>query len=144
MKTIEPIILPNKWQSPNDEDKNSPRLFLQNAFNLQIPIKGGWGYTRDDAVIIDKFDPIVSKGIPFNGVSYEYIFVEKRIYSEMIVFRAENDKFSGISWELDEQMVTGNDGKNFDVLKFKVCGTHDSGQECCYDSTYWFDITSFY
>jgi len=39
----------------------------------------------EDAVIIDKNDPIVSKVLPFNGITIEHIFAEKRIYCELIV-----------------------------------------------------------
>jgi hypothetical protein len=51
----------------------------------QFPIKGVWGYARDDAVLIDADDPAAPKGVPFNGVAIEYAFVEKRIYEEMII-----------------------------------------------------------
>ena len=62
-----------------------------------IPIKGGWAYTKDDAVIIDKDDHSVPKGMPFNGIGIEKIFVEKRIYEELIVFQQDGEKFNFLS-----------------------------------------------
>lgn len=53
----------------------------------ELPIWGGWGYTREDAVIIDRDDPIVSPDRPFDGVGIEHVFVEKRIYEELIIFQ---------------------------------------------------------
>ncbi len=61
------------------------------------------GISKNDAVVIDKDDPINPIGIPFDGVSIEYIFVEKRIYEELIIFRPPNDRYSGIAWNLIKQ-----------------------------------------
>jgi hypothetical protein len=87
---------------PRIKSKESPREILAADFKSlgEIPIRGGWGYTFDDAVIIDKNDPVVPKGIPFDGVELEYIFVEKRIYEELIIFRPKNEGYSGIGWNL--------------------------------------------
>ena len=83
--------------------KESPRQIIFEDFKLDLPITGGWGYDFESACVIDKNDSIVSKGIPFNGVSIEYVFVEKRIYEEMVIFRQANEKYSGIRWELKTQ-----------------------------------------
>lgn len=168
--------MPIDIQPPRIKLKESPRDILTADFKSlgEIPIKGGWGYTLDDAVVIDKSDSVVPKGIPFDGVGLEYIFVEKRIYEELIIFRPENDRYSGIKWNLLEQKSTSHNEKKYDVLKFEVTALPDkdweelkaewSGQNG-YDSPgfdsvehmkkrdlrtiryvaeYWFDITSFY
>jgi hypothetical protein len=73
-----------------------------------LPIRGGWGYSQDDACIIDKNDELVDPSMPFDGVSIEYIFVEKRIYEELIICRPNGQKFSGIRWELiDQTLIRG-------------------------------------
>ncbi len=84
-----------------------------------LPIKGGWGYTFDDAVIIDKNDSVVPK-VPFNGIGYENIFVEKRIYEELIIFRPENERYSGIKWNLLGQKLINRNDRQYDVLTFEV------------------------
>ena len=81
------------------KSKGSPKEILAADFkSLQdgLPIRGGWGYSQEDACIIEKNDPLVDPSLPFDGVGVEYVFVEKRIYEEMIIFRPDGEKFSGI------------------------------------------------
>ncbi|CAB4904763.1 unannotated protein [freshwater metagenome] len=105
--------------------KESPRQIIFEDFKLDLPITGGWGYDFESACVIDKNDPIVSKVIPFNGVSIEYVFVEKRIYEEMVIFRQVNEKYSGIRWELKTQELLFKDDKPYDKLIFNVMGFTD-------------------
>jgi hypothetical protein len=106
--------------------RETPRQIILEDFNLDLPIKGGWGYSLEDACIIDKNDSSVSQAIPFNGVSIEYVFVEKRLYEEMVVFRTGDERFGGIRWELDEQRINQYDGKPYDRLIFNVTAYHES------------------
>lgn len=89
--------LPATWGPEDHEDQNSPRLYLKNSFKLDLHISGGWGYGIEDCVIIDKTDPTVNPKLPFKGTEIEYAFIEKRIYSELIVFQHPDNQFSGIS-----------------------------------------------
>tara|TARA_B100001093_G_C26711588_1_gene963660 strand:+ start:687 stop:1214 length:528 start_codon:yes stop_codon:yes gene_type:complete len=171
---ITSVKLPDKWGPEDSEDKNSPRLYMKNTIGgIDLPISGGWGYSKDDCVVIDKKDPIVDQRLPFNGVEIEYVFAEKRIYAELIVLR-RGEKFSGIKWDLSEQRLEFIDNKRFDILNFRVTAFPDQDwsflkqdwesnngfvedkegrdrhdrerrlRSCFYDAEYWFDITSFF
>jgi len=170
---LKPFRLPAEWCAETEEDQNSPRLYLKNACDLDLPINGGWGYSSEDCVIIDREDPTVDQSLPFDGTKVEYKFVEKRIYAELIVFRP-GDFFSGIRWDLTKQFLKEIDGRKFDVMNFRVSALLDrdweflkadwernnayeedeQGKErhlnekqlrmCFYDTQYWFDITSYY
>jgi len=94
-----------------------------------LPIRGGWGYTQADACIVDKYDPLVDPSLPFNGVGVEYVFVEKRIYEEMIIFRPDGEKFSGIKWNLHGQYLIADAGRYFDKLVFEVTAFRDNDWE---------------
>jgi len=37
------------------------RRIAELTADTELPIRGGWGYTREDAVIIDRQDRVVSK-----------------------------------------------------------------------------------
>ena len=37
----------------------SPREAMDKSPGPDLPIRGGWGYNREDACIIDKNDPII-------------------------------------------------------------------------------------
>ena len=164
-------------QAPEIKSAETPREILAADFKSlggELPIHGGWGYSREDAVVIDKDDPVVSKGIPFDGVGIEHIFVEKRIYEELIIFRSEDSRYSGIKWNLLEQRLTSYENRTYDVLSFEITAIPDADWEAlksewesnngfqasesklkahekkrnektiCYTTEYWFDITSFY
>lgn len=153
--------------------RESPREIIFEDFKIDLPITGGWGYDFETACVIDKNDSTVSKAIPFNGVSVEYVFVEKRIYEEMIIFREAGDKYSGIRWDLGKQELLFKDDKAFDKLIFNVIGFSDEvwdeltgrfeqlktsgklhllpeldayreSKACRFTREFYFDITSFY
>jgi hypothetical protein len=155
----------------------TPREILATDFPSlggELPIHGGWGYSREDAVIIDKDDPVVPRDAPFDGVGLEYFFVEKRIYEELIVFQPTDKRYSGIEWKPIEQRLMDTDGRWYDILTFEITALPDkdwnelkaewegpSGfnsngfdieahlkkkddRRIRYIGEYWFDITSFF
>jgi hypothetical protein len=157
--------------------KESPRQILAEDYkslNGGLPIQGGWGYTKDDACIIVKDDPLVTPGSCFNGISIEYVFVEKRIYEELIIFRPPGEKFSGIRWKLLEQSCIHEKDRVFDKLSFEITALNEKDWEelkaefegplgvinpnfdmnahekklqekmVHYTRDFWFDITSFF
>ncbi len=162
--------------SPSSEDGSSPapRQVILEDFEIDLPIDGGWGFSQEDACIIDANDPTVSKVIPFNGASIEHVFVEKRIYEQLIVSRPHGDRFSGISWNLLSQSLFRDGDRCYDVLEFEVEALPDQAWETLkaewegpegyghpdfdvdahnarreektvrFESTFWFDITSFH
>ena len=153
--------------------RESPRQIIREDFKIDLPITGGWGYDFESACVIDKNDSTVNKVIPFDGVGIEYVFVEKRIYEEMIIFRESHEKFSGIRWDLAKQELFFEDEKPYDKLVFNIVGFTDKvwdeiatrfeklknngrldllpeldayreSQSYKFVREYYFDITSFY
>ena len=106
--------------------KESPRQIIFEDFKIDLPIKGYWGYDIESACIIDRNDSIVSQEMPFNGVAVEYAFVEKRIYEEMVIFRGDDEKYSGIRWDLDKQELLFVNDKPYDKLVFNIVGFTDA------------------
>ena len=102
--------------------RESPRQIIFEDFKIDLPITGGWGYDIQTACVIDKNDPSVIKGIPFNGVGIEYVFIEKRIYEEMIIFRPDHEKYAGIRWNQIIQRTKSQDDRKYDVLTYNVEG----------------------
>jgi len=90
----------------------------------EIPIRGGWGYTQKDACIIDKNDPSIDPELPFDHAEWESIFIEKRIYQEMIISQPDGKKFCCIAWNLKKQYfirdfpISGV--RTFDCLQFEI------------------------
>ena len=169
-------IQPPRLDSPAGSPLGSPREILAADFRSlgELPIHGGWGYTLEEAVVIDKNDPEVPRGVPFHGISIEVVFVEKRIYEELIVCRPPWDRYAGIEWSKLKQELSNHNGKWYDKLTFEVTAVPDKEWEALkaawegpdgygspgfdedahlkkhesltirYVTEYWFDITSFY
>lgn len=102
--------------------QETPREILESDFPSmgKLPISGGWGYDQTTACIIDKNDPCVSSLEPFNGVAIEYIFAEKRLYEELIVFRPKGYRYCHIDKRLNVQTLQQINGQTYDVLVFEV------------------------
>lgn len=113
----------------NAGKKYSLRQVILEDFKIDLPIKGGWGYSTADAVVINKNDETVKPGLPFDGIGIERIVVEKRIYEELIIFRQIGEKFAGIHWELIKQSTFAEGDKQYDHLIFKVTGHSDENWE---------------
>ena len=85
-----------------------------------LPIKGGWGYSQATACLIDKNDPTVDPGRPFNGVEIEYVFTEYRLYEELIIFRPAGQKYAGIRSKLTSQCLFSHERRHYDHLFFQI------------------------
>lgn len=105
--------------------KESPRQIILEDFKIDLPISGYWGYNLESACVVDKNDPTVSQGMPFDGIGIEYIFVEKRIYEEMIIFRDDHEKYAGIRWDQQAQELLVEGDKTYDKLTFNIIGFSD-------------------
>ncbi len=126
--------------------EKSPKETINMHFNHFLPIKGGWGYSKEDAVIIDKNDPSIISSEIFNGVKYEYEFVEKRIYEELIISRSPSEQYTEITWKLIKQTLITDKNNSYDYLLFKVNALllNDWNKKITYESEFWFDISSFF
>jgi hypothetical protein len=90
--------------------------FPEDCSNL--PIAGGWGYSQGDAIlfVLDRFRP----GLPLHFIPLEKKIALKVIYEELIVFRPEADRFSGINMELKFQTLKQDVGRKYDCLTFGI------------------------
>ena len=63
-----------KIDKPIIRSQETPRqIIFENykSLNGELPITGGWGYAKDDAVIIDKNDPVVPEGLPLRQIFFK-------------------------------------------------------------------------
>jgi len=152
--------------------KEAPVQILTEDYpSHEWPISGGWGYTQDEAVVIETDNGQL-------GVSLEYRFLEYRTYEEMIVFRPKEDRYAGFRFEREMQfLVSSGEAPNerqFDNVIMKVTcfkeadwnmlredwkahngyagdeegrkahmQLHES-KKITFNITGWFDITKFY
>jgi len=158
-----------------ENTKETPREILELYRPIEsIPISGGWGHTKEDCVIINKNDKSVDQLIPFDGIAIEYIFVEERIFVELIIAREQDQRYRNLKWDRLEQNLVMDNGKVYDHLRYSIkclifkdweylnkkflennefkdnpveLENHIKEKEDLlyyYETDYWFDITSFF
>lgn len=135
----------------------------------ELPVSGGWGYSKDSAVVIEK--PNNEKS--FNGVALEYEFAKHRTFLELITLRDPDDRFSGIEFStIKQELHDGVDGKKYDMLLVRISALRDQDFEelkriweknyqnedfdknahmkkdqdlrIIFEREFWFEISSFY
>ncbi len=138
----------------------------------EMPIKGGWGFTKEDAIIIDKNDSVIPQGEAFDGVGLEYSIVSKRIDLEFTYLQDEKNGYRDVHWKLYKQETLKENDRYFDKLTIKITALpyeawksriiewKENGRKPDFDKEwfmaktleltqycyreFWFDITSFY
>lgn len=141
------------------------------TYGQDLPIRGGWGYCREDACIIDKNDPIVDPNEEFDWISVEYDFIEYRIIEEM---GAAPWEYLDDEWKMRLQSLIYDEDRRFDRIVVEVSALeledwkelkaewtgsngHGSpgfgpeahwkkreGKRIRFEREFWFDITSFF
>ena len=157
--------------------RGDPHQVLSKIFKAPefppLPIRGGWGYSQRDAVIIDRNHPVAER--PFNGVRIEYKFAQLRMWLELITVRPEGQRHSQCKYNMRKQeLIHGKDGKVYDVLHCDITALPDADFEelkaewegphgysspsfdqdvhmrkreallVRYSTEYWFEISSFF
>ena len=105
-----------------------PQVLLSRKYKSKppLPIRGGWGYSKEDAVIIDRSHPAAANFQPFNGVEVEHVFIQLRLWEELIGTRPEGQQHSGCKFKLIKQsLVGGENGKKYDVMLCDITALPD-------------------
>jgi hypothetical protein len=107
--------------------KMSPKMILDihfgdnNSIIKELPIRGGWGYSKEDACVIDKNDPLLANSSrPFNGYAIENVFVKLRTDEELLEASHFIDSYILLNIERKSQSLIIDNGRKFDRLTFEV------------------------
>jgi hypothetical protein len=82
-----------------------------------LPIRGGWGYGKGDACIID-LDPGDDESPA--AVTVEYEFVAARIEAEMVDHAEAGHRYFDIRHDLLQQALVRDETAIFDCLTFEI------------------------
>jgi len=100
---------------------------VSTVYSTNYPISGGWGYTREDACVIEIKGGVDKRDIPpwerdLHGI--EALFVERRVYEEIISHpAASTPDLHNLRWvEKRQRLHSCDDGRKFDELVFEVSG----------------------
>lgn len=127
----------------------------------KAPLEGGYGYSKDDAVVINKNH--VNASEEFYGVGIQRTYRKYRAWKELAV-NENHGFFAGqekLTLKLRAHTPRDANGKVYTVHKYEICGEElliDDKKEpikdsknnyilsnlLCYDTEYWFEISSYY
>jgi hypothetical protein len=115
------------------EARKSPKDILSACFpslSERLAISGGWGRTQDDACCID-CEGGFSSDFEKDASAWETIniFVEKRIYFDLIISRPTGEKFSGISWNIQSRETIYKNGRIQELIVYTVLAFSDTDWE---------------
>ena len=115
-------------------DNDVPAKVLM-SFYLEgdLPIDGGWGYGKDDAVVITTDNPA-------EGVHLEYEFTEQRAQLEALKIEGcYYDSFQSL-----RQSVRIIDKIHYDVIEAEVTMCDDDDNETKYRTECWFNVEKLF
>ena len=122
--------------------EESPREILSRDFSQkQWPISGGWGYTKNDAVVIEVENTE-------EGVELEYEFLQCRSYEEAKISQHEGQIIVILEFKTKMQTLLEDDnGKFFDYVVMNVTAlslTKEKPKRIQYEICGYFDISQFF
>ena len=127
---------------PHVEEKGSIKLRMSLFYDYdfdQLPIEGGWGYGKDDAVVFTTDDSMECIGL-------EYEIAEMRSRFEVNALddqHPEKDLYFE-SFHPLKQSLMEIDGTPYDVIEGEVTLLDDDDNETKYRTECWFNIKSFF
>ena len=110
----------------------SPREVIAELFpsiGKELSISGGWGQDKENACVLEKEATFSIALAEWDDTSIEKVFVEKRIYIELIVMAPPQKRCSGIEWRIVGQEILHENSRVFEHLTFNVTALLDSDWE---------------
>jgi hypothetical protein len=88
------------------------RDVIKSSFEKELPISGAWGYSKDEAIVVE------SKQLSIK--QFEHMLIMMRSYIEMNMTLSSEDRYAGISAnELSRESINDN-GLIYDKVTYKV------------------------
>lgn len=127
---------------PHVEEKGSIKLRMSLFYDYdfdQLPIEGGWGYGKDDAVVFTSDDAMECIGL-------EYEIAKMRASQQVYALNdqhPEKDLYFE-SFHPLRQILMEIDGTPYDVIEGEVTVLDDDDNATKYRTECWFNIKSFF
>jgi len=94
------------------------QAFIETAFNIKLPLSGDWGYTQENATIIEN----LPEGMTLNQL--EHTLAMMRAQLEMTFPQEENNRYSGINVnEIRRKNIT--EEEKFEKVIYEVSGMRE-------------------
>jgi len=90
----------------------SIKEILKTAFDMDLPVSGGWGYTKDDATIVE------NSSMPLSQV--EFVFASMRATLELSITKEKDERYGGINLkEINKESLGEYERVVFEVSAIK-------------------------
>ena len=100
---------------------NNLKEIIKSAFDIELPISGGWGYSQDEATIIHDLNQI-----PLT--QFQHTFASMRAYGEMNMSLPEEERYGSINVNERSREILHKEDKTF----VKIIYTIDAMKEDVY------------
>jgi len=91
---------------------NDLKQIIKVAFDTELDIQGGWGYTQEDATVI------LSSSVPL--AQFEHMFASMRAYVEMNMTLEKEERYGSINLsEINRTQITLN-ADTYDKVTYRI------------------------
>jgi len=95
-----------------------------------LPIRGGWGYSPEDAIVVDTNDPAMTdENMIYRADDIPDLLIELRIYYELVNMRPANDRYAGIKWKVSGKEMVSKEGKQYQRFLVEITAHKASDYE---------------
>ena len=102
MKQFEPLV-----------HENDLKAIIKSAFDMDLSIGGGWGYTQEEATIIHHLN-----GIPLT--QFEHTFASMRAYGEMNMSLPEDQRYGSINVNETQRETLHRDDTIYEKVTYEI------------------------
>lgn len=93
------------------------REAINDVFEVDLDINGGWGYDNKTATVVNDLD------VPLE--QFVHMFATIRSTIEMNLLLEEDERFGGINANFEESKKFEVDNKTYDILTFKITAINE-------------------
>ena len=91
---------------------------VQNLFDVELDISGGWGYSKDSALVIHSLSMPIEQ--------FMSLFATLRANVEMNLTLDSEERYGGITVNLESEESISIENKNFTLATFKITAMRET------------------
>lgn len=95
------------------------QALIKHAFDMELSIDGGWGYTQEEATLINDLQNIPVK-------QFEHTLASMRAYGEMNMSLPEEERYGSINVNEQSREEILDDGKIYDKIDYEISAMKES------------------
>jgi hypothetical protein len=107
----------NKLKFKELENVDNIKDIIKNLFNIDLDISGGWGYTKQNALILNSLD------IPME--QFMNLFATLRANIEMNFALNQSERYGGVVLNLQSKDTIFEEGRVFTLATFKISAMNE-------------------